>query len=123
VDFLIVGVGGFFGAISRYAIYYVERTLEAHIFPVGTLLINLLGCLLAGLVMAWVERAAPIHRQLILMASVGFIGSFTTFSTFSVETLQLVRGQQMILALMNILLNTVLGLLLVWTGRALGLRF
>ena len=119
MEFLIVGIGGFCGAIARYFVYLVERSILSHHFPFGTVFINVSGCLLAGLLLATGERALPIHRHLILIGSMGFIGSFTTFSTYSVETLQLFRSGQTGLAGINVIANTVIGIGAVWIGRYL----
>ena len=52
MEFLVVGIGGFCGAIARYLVYLAERSIGVHLFPIGTLFINLFGCLLAGLLLA-----------------------------------------------------------------------
>ncbi len=123
MEFIVVGFGGFCGAIARYLVYLAERSLGTHSFPSGTLFINLVGCLLAGILLAVVEQALPVHRYLILLGSMGLIGSFTTFSTFSVETLQLIRTNQLVLAITNVGANTILGVGAVVLGRALILKF
>lgn len=123
MEFLIVGLGGFFGAIARYLVYLAERYFGENLFPIGTLFINVFGCLLAGLLLAVVERALPVHRHLILLGSMGLVGSFTTFSTFSVESFHLIRSNQIPLAIANIVANTVLGIAAVWFGRFLTLKF
>ena len=119
MEFVVVGIGGFFGAIARYLVYLVERTIGPHTFPFGTLIINLIGCLLAGFILATVERAIPVHRHLILLGSMGLIGSFTTFSTFSVESVQLIRSGHVILAAVSIGSNVFLGIGAVLLGRLL----
>ena len=123
MEFLIVGFGGFFGAIARYLIYLGERQMTAHKFPFGTLFINLIGCALAGLLLSFIERSVPVHRHLILLVSMGFIGSFTTFSTFGVETLTLMRTNQLALAILNVSANVILGVLAVWFGRCFFFRW
>ena len=115
MDFLIVGLGGFFGAISRYTIYLFEGRFN-YIFPFGTLVINTLGCLVTGVFMGWAVKANPQLRQFIILGSIGFLGSFTTYSTFSAETIQLIRANQMLYAFSNVALNLVLGLVAVWIG-------
>jgi fluoride exporter len=115
MGFLIVGFGGFFGALARYVVYLGERSLSSSRFPFGTLLI--LGCFLAGVLLAVVEKALPVHRHLILLGTMGFVGSFTTFSTFGVETLHLIRSDQIGWALFNVVANVVLGVFAIWLGR------
>lgn len=115
MNFLIVGFGGFFGAISRYAIYLFEDRFS-NTFPFGTLFINTLGCLLTGVLMGWAVKMNPQFRQYIILGSIGFLGSFTTYSTFSAETIQLVRANQMLYAFSNVAINLVLGFTAVWIG-------
>lgn len=123
MEFIIVGLGGFLGAICRYLVYLAERSFGVHSFPYGTLFINVSGCLLAGLLLAVSERVLPAHRYLILLGSMGIVGSFTTFSTFSVESFQLIRSNQFHFAIANIVANTILGIGAVWIGRYLTLKF
>jgi fluoride exporter len=122
MEFLIVGLGGFLGALSRYGFYLLESQFAKFTFPIGTLVINLFGCLLAGLLMASIEKSLPVHRNLILFASIGFIGSFTTFSTYSIETFSLIRNEQFLFAAANVLLNTFLGLVAIYLGRLIIIR-
>lgn len=123
MEFLIVGFGGFCGAIARYLIYVVERSIGNPAFPFGTLLINILGCLLAGFLSGAVERGLPIHRNLILLGSIGLIGSFTTFSTFSTESVQLIRSNQIVFAIISMGANMALGIGAVFLGRFVILKF
>lgn len=115
MNLLIVGFGGFFGSICRYSIYIFEKKINPS-FPFATLFINTLGCLIAGLLIGWASRALPHQKEYIVLGSIGFIGSFTTFSTFSAETFNLIRSEQTILALTNIVLSIILGLLAIWIG-------
>ena len=93
-------------------------------FPYGTLAVNVAGCWLIGLLYVWlVERsaAAPIHRAFLM---IGVLGSFTTFSSFSVETLNLIETGEVVKAVLNILLSVCLCLGTCWLGmvsaRAIG---
>ena len=90
---------------------------QSVIFPVGTLVVNGVGCFLIGLVSAYVGKHYPANSGLLLFLSTGMIGGFTTFSAFGLETVALIQGQQLALALLNILLNLTLGLGAVWAGR------
>ncbi len=122
MNFLIVGLGGFLGAIARYLVYLGEESLGLRAFPWGTLVINVVGCFISGLLLSLVERSLLVHRQIILLASMGMIGSFTTFSTFSVESFLLLRSNQSFLALGNIVANIVFGIGAVCLGRLVFLR-
>jgi CrcB protein len=94
---LVVGVGGALGAISRYYVTdWVRRGLGAE-FPWGTLAVNVAGSLALGFLFVWFESRAPsaIQRELV---AIGFLGSFTTFSTFSYETVALARAGEVLRA-------------------------
>ncbi len=105
-----VAIGGATGSVVRYAIQSMFR-LSA--FPVGTLLVNLLGSLLIGLCAAFAERGTPWIRTW-LMA--GFLGGFTTFSAFSLENFRLMRDGQAGMALAYALTSLVAGILLAFAG-------
>lgn len=114
---LAVGFGGFAGAIFRYLISLTTQSgWQMQSLPWGTITANLLGCFLIGLlagianIREWVD---PVMRLFIFT---GFLGSFTTFSTFSSETFLLLEAQQFRLALFNVALQVILGLILVWIG-------
>jgi CrcB protein len=113
---LLIGVAGAFGAMSRYALgMLAERLLGTH-FAFGTLLVNVLGCLALGFLLE-VERATDLisHPARLLLA-VGFLGAFTTFSTFGYETLRYFQNGAGQLGLLNISANLILGLAAVWLG-------
>jgi len=89
-EVLLVGAGSFFGGISRYLISQLMRPLCGG-FPWGTFTVNIIGCLLIGLLWGWTSRGAyTLWGNLFLM--VGFCGGFTTFSTFSKESLALLQS-------------------------------
>lgn len=115
MDIVFVGVAGFFGALCRYFLYLVE---PSQTFPYATLLINLSGCLIAGVLLGFGARIAPESRYYISLFSIGFVGSFTTFSTFSSETLRLLEANLLGQVSLNILANVLGGLAMVWIGKS-----
>lgn len=117
---LAIAGGGAVGALLRFWMANGVYTLMGRGFPYGTLFINVLGSLLMGLLFVLlVERsvAAPEWRALLM---VGLLGSFTTFSTFSLETLNLLEGGEFGKALLNVLLSVVLCLAAAVAGVVAG---
>lgn len=88
-DILLVGIGSFVGGVLRYLVSLMLKSASGG-FPWGTFTINILGCLLIGLLWGWGSRS--ISPQLMMLLSVGLCGGFTTFSTFSRESLALLQG-------------------------------
>ncbi|GAB4156599.1 MAG: fluoride efflux transporter CrcB [Planctomycetaceae bacterium] len=116
MNFLAVGLGGFVGAIARYAISGILQNRFPGFRPAGTLVVNLLGCLLIGFLMAIVISRPNFSHTARLFLITGILGSLTTFSTFGYETVELLREQEYRGALWNILSNLVVGLLAVGLG-------
>ena len=112
-------LGGFFGAITRYSIGEWIQTDNG--IPLGTLLINLLGCFLLGWFLTFFTLRKNIKTEFILFIGTGFIGSFTTFSTFSVETVLLFQNGLTGYGVLYILISIVFGLLLTFLGLKLAL--
>ena len=116
-EMLVVGFGGFFGAVSRYKLSaWVLHHYGASGFPWGTFAVNMLGCLLIGLIAALAERYHLISPSMRLLLITGVLGSFTTFSAFGFETLFLLRRGELVLASANVLLSLSCGLFAVWLG-------
>ena len=118
IKLLVVGIGGFIGAVSRYGLSGLVHRLYTGPLPLGTLTVNVLGCLVIGAVMALVEDSQLFSPNARLFVSIGLLGSLTTFSTFGYETIELLRDNMLRLALLSILANVVLGVAAVWLGRA-----
>lgn len=117
---LLVGVGGFIGAVSRYLLGgWVHTVLDKPGFPIGTLIVNALGCFLIGFIGEVLEVRQLFTLQLRCFLFVGLLGGFTTFSAFSYETLALMRSDQMSTALLNIFLQLVLCISFVILGYLL----
>ena len=119
LKYVVIGIGGFLGAIARYALGIYIGSRYGVRFPYGTFVINVSGSFLIGLIMVLLARttASPYWRYLI---PIGFIGAYTTFSTFEYETLLAVQGGQVMTGLLNVVLSLVVGFVAVWAGSALG---
>ncbi len=118
MDIVFVGLAGFFGAISRYLLYLLEPSIHTQNFPYGTLFINLIGCLVAGILFGIATRVSPEYKHYITLILIGFVGSFTTFSTFSVETLNLIETSSFTKVSLSVGANVIGGIFMVWIGRA-----
>ncbi len=116
---LVVGLGGFLGAIARYGLSGLVHRRFGSSFPYGTLVVNLLGCLGIGVVLHLVEDRSMLGPTARLFVAIGILGGFTTFSSFGYETFELLEDREYRLALLNVAGNVVLGLLAVWAGRTL----
>lgn len=116
---LLVGLAGAVGAVSRYAMgLAAERVLGAR-FAFGTLVVNVLGCLLLGALLEAERHTTLVTPPVRLLLAVGFLGAFTTFSTFGWETFRYLQAGTAHLALINIAANMLLGLGAVWAGWGL----
>lgn len=114
----LVGIGGFIGAVLRYLISgYVQNLTQNVTFPHGTLAVNITGCFLIGIFSYLVESHAAMTPEVHLLLLVGILGSFTTYSTFSAETMNLLQDQRLFLGLINIGTHIILGLSAVLIGR------
>ena len=116
---LLVGVGGFVGAALRYALSSFVHARYAGAFPAGTLLVNVLGCFLAGALWTLVEERELLSEGARLLVGVGLLGSLTTFSAFSQETFALLRDGELRFALLSVGANLAVGLLAVALGHTL----
>jgi CrcB protein len=120
MEYLMIGIGGFLGANARYVVGGWLTHLWGAQFPWGTFVINISGSFLLGLLMASLNARPLASPQYRLFFAVGFLGAYTTFSTFSYETLRLAQDQSMIAALLNITGSVVLGLVGVSFGVFFG---
>lgn len=115
---IAVAVGGACGALARYGVGRVVAHLVEHPFPWATWAVNLVGCLLIGMSIPLFGRLSGMEEARFFLV-VGFLGSFTTFSTYSMDTLALWGNGQGLLALANAVGSLVCGLVLVVAGRGL----
>lgn len=118
--YLIIGIGGFIGAIGRYAL---TEMINMHNFSLkllgdlrpGTFLANILGSLLMGVIIS-ISQKFELNEQLRLMITVGILGSFTTFSTFSLEAYALLKEGDIFNLGLYLLLSVCLGVASLWIG-------
>ena len=119
-NILLVGLGGFLGALLRYSISgAVQGWFKSVSFPSGTLFVNLVGCLLIGVLSQLAEARGMISSEARSFIFVGLLGAFTTFSTFGDDTVNLFKKGEELLSLLNIGTHLVLGISAVWLGRFL----
>lgn len=119
---LLLALAGAAGTLTRYGLATWVQRWAGPAFPWGTLAVNLVGCLLFGLVVALSEGRALVGPQARLILLTGFMGALTTFSTFAFDTTQLASHAGWTLALVNVAAQNVLGLASVYAGLALGQR-
>ena len=120
---LAIGCGGFFGAISRYLVSGWAYTIFGTGMPYGTLIVNIVGSFLLGIVAQIILAGNFLTTTVSSFLGIGFLGAFTTFSTFSVQTLELLESGSPLKALLNILLNLILCLIGAWGGLIFGRFF
>ena len=123
MQYLLIGLGGFFGANARFLVAgWAARLLGAN-FPYGTFLANISGSFLLGVTLAVLHDRALLASPQRQFFVVGFLGAYTTFSTFTYESMQLFQNGSLLLGALNIVGSVVLGLLAVvcglWLGRLL----
>lgn len=112
---VLILLGGGIGSLARYSVSGWVHSKYAGVFPLGTLAVNLVGSFLIGVLWALFE-SATMSPTLRVFLFVGILGGFTTFSTYSLETISLLRDGDVRTALFNILLNNVGGILLAFAG-------
>ena len=119
MTYLLVGLGGFLGAVCRFAVANWAARLFGGPFPLGTFIANVSGSVLLGVALAVLEDKALLngHQRHFLVA--GFLGAYTTFSTFSYESLHLFQHGPVLLGVLNVAGSVALGLLGVWGGFVL----
>jgi CrcB protein len=117
---LLVGIGGFIGSVARYALGGAIQSLTGSgRFPFGTMFVNLLGCLVIGVLSEFAESRGAFSGSTRAFFFVGILGGFTTFSAFGSETMIALRIGNTGLAVCNVVAQVGGGLICVWLGRAI----
>lgn len=117
--YLLVATGGAIGSVARYALDGLVLRLASPYFPSGTFVVNVAGCLAFGLILGLADgRLVPLTPRGRLFVLIGLLGGFTTFSTFTFETFQLVRDGEYARAALNAAGQVFVGYLAMWAGYA-----
>jgi len=115
-NFLIVGVGGAVGSMLRYAVQKFFQAQAAAAFPTGTLLVNIAGCFLIGILWSLVSRSLTWNEEMKLLLMTGFCGGFTTFSAFTLEGIGLLKENRTVLFVIYLSASVLGGLLATFIG-------
>ena len=117
---LLVGAGGFFGSMLRFAVSgFVLRNFPFSGFPYGTLAVNIAGCMGIGLLSGLAESRQIISPETRLFLVIGLLGGFTTFSTFAYEGFEMLRDGELPKMIANVAAQVIVGCCAVWVGHAL----
>jgi CrcB protein len=119
VNVLIIGIGGFLGAIVRYGVALWIGQRWGRNFPLGTFVINITGSFLIGLLMSLFTERFMVNPQWRLLLVVGFLGAYTTFSTFEYETGALLKDGEWLYASLNVVLSVVVGFIALKLGEVI----
>lgn len=116
MECIVVGVGGFIGAVCRYLIGLIPIH-EGCAFPIKTFLINITGAFFIGVIAGLATKIQPPNQKLILFFKIGICGSFTTFSSLALETEDLIKNGKLNIAAIYLIFSMVLGILAAWIGQ------
>lgn len=123
MKYLWIALGGALGSVARYAVgLWIYERMGTR-FPYGTFVINITGCFIIGFALTILDARVglpPAWREAI---PIGFVGAYTTFSTFEYETLRAVQHGQSAIGLLYVMLSVVIGFAAVWLGSAAGRSF
>jgi len=114
--FLLIAVGGSLGALARYGVSFWVQERVAGAFPYGTFIVNISGCLIMGLVMTRLNEGAEVSVNWRFLVPVGFIGAYTTFSSFEFEMFRLAEQGASLVGLAYMVSSLVLGYVALWLG-------
>lgn len=113
---ILIGLAGLIGTLGRYWLAGLVARTYGETFPWGTLVVNVVGCFLAGSFFYLLEERFLVSSTLRTVVLIGLLGGFTTFSSFGLQTFTLLRDGEFALAALNVTLSNVLGLLMLWAG-------
>lgn len=116
---ILIGTGGFIGSVSRYLTSIYATRLFESTFPYGTLIVNVVGSLFVGIIFGFSDRFNWLSPEWRFFLATGFCGGYTTFSTFSFETMNLLREADWYLGFLNISLNVIICLAATFLGNFL----
>jgi len=117
---LLVAIGGALGSVARYALSTFVLRATGTLFPLGTFVVNAVGCLVFGLIIGAADQRFTLTPQARAFVLAGVLGGFTTFSSYVFESAGLIRDGQTGAAIVNVAGQVVAGLAAFWIGAALG---
>jgi len=120
---ILIGLAGFIATLSRYWMSDVVAKRYGETFPMGTLVVNLIGCFLVGLLFYLLQERYLVNQTVRTVVLIGFIGGFTTFSSFGLQTFTLLQDGEFGLAVLNLIASNFVGLFLIWAGYSLARIF
>lgn len=120
IKLLLIGSAGFIGTLSRYWLSGLIAKRYGETFPLGTLVVNLVGCFLVGMLFYLLQERFMVNQTMRTVVMIGFLGGFTTFSSFELQTFTLLQNGEFGLAALNAGLSNLIGLVFVWAGYSLG---
>ncbi|MFC4740912.1 fluoride efflux transporter CrcB [Flavobacterium ponti] len=115
-NLILVAIGGASGSVLRYLVHWIVSKKSYSTFPYQTFLVNIIGCLLIGLLVGYLYKYNTENESLKLLLITGFCGGFTTFSAFGLENVNMIQNQNYQLALIYTSLSLILGILAVSLG-------
>ena len=121
MNLLVIAIGGAIGASARYLLSSFVLRVSGTLFPLGTFVVNVLGCLAFGAIAGAASQRVQLAPAMRLFLLTGILGGFTTFSSYAFESFTLMRDGQMVWAGINIAGQVVAGLVGMWAGYAVGL--
>jgi CrcB protein len=117
---IYIGLAGLIGTLARYAVSGFVARRVGETFPAGTIAVNVIGCFLAGLLFYLLQERFLVSDIVRTAVMIGFLGGFTTFSSYGLQTFTLMRDGEFAFASLNVIASNVLGLFTVWAGYAVG---
>ncbi len=120
---MLIGAGGFLGSIARFLVSrYIQESLTLN-FPIGTLLVNICGSLILGIIYGFMERGEIFSQDLRVFLTIGFCGGFTTFSTFAYENVVLLRDGNFLQSALYASLSVFAGIIALYIGNIISKIF
>ena len=116
MNVLLIALGGSIGAVARYGLAGVVQRFTTPYFPFGTFVVNIAGCFVFGVLAGVAEHRFALGSEARAFLLIGVLGGFTTFSTFSYETFQLLRDAEIMRAALNVVGQVGVGLFAMWLG-------
>ena len=114
---LIVGAGGFLGSVARYMTSrFIQDNLNLS-FPIGTLVVNVVGCFILGVIYGFMDKGEVFSQEMWVFLTIGICGGFTTFSTFAYENVSLLRDGNFIQSALYIALSVFAGIIALYSGN------